>query len=88
MQNLQKITAQASHLEELRTKKAKKVPVNANALFANIENIKATQKAEERQLALMKTRDVAEEAKKVAGAVIARGIADLSYEFSIFDPVG
>jgi hypothetical protein len=75
-------------LEGLKTKKATKVPVNANALFANIQNIKATQEAEERRLALMKTRDVAAEAKKVADTVIARGVAGLSYEFSIFDPIG
>jgi hypothetical protein len=39
--NLQQLNAQASKIEELNTKKKKKVPINVNELFTGIEKIKA-----------------------------------------------
>jgi hypothetical protein len=39
--NLQQLNAQAARLEDLNTKKKKKVPIGANKLFAGIKEIKA-----------------------------------------------
>jgi DDE superfamily endonuclease/Tc5 transposase DNA-binding domain len=84
--NLQQLNAQAARLEDLNTKKKKKVPIGANELFAGIEEIKAAQEAQQRQIALSKEKDMAAEARKTADAVLGMSIAQMSFEFSIFDP--
>jgi hypothetical protein len=83
--NLQQLNAQASRLEDLNTKKKKKVPIDANELFAGVEKIKAAQEEQQRQIALSKEKDLAAEARKTADAVLGMSIAQMSFEFSMFD---
>jgi hypothetical protein len=85
--NLQQINAQASQLADLNAKKKKKVPINANERFTGIEKIKAAQEEQQRQIALSKEKDLAAEARRTANAVLGMSIAQMSFEFSIFDPV-
>jgi hypothetical protein len=84
--NLQQLNAQASKLMDLNTKKKKKVPIDSNELFAGVEKIKAAQKEQRRHIALSKEKDLAAEARKTADAVLGMSIAQMSFEFSIFDP--
>ena len=51
----------------------------------NIENIKAAHDEQQRQSALLKSRDMASEAQKTAQAVTGMSIAEMSGVFSIFD---
>jgi hypothetical protein len=60
--------------------------VGANELFASIKEIKAAQGGQQRQIALSKKKDLAAEASKTADAVLSILIAQMSFEFSIFDP--
>jgi hypothetical protein len=66
--------------------KKKKVPVDANKLFTGVEKIKAAQEEQQRQIALSKEKDLAAEACKTADAVLGILIAQMSFEFSMFDP--
>jgi hypothetical protein len=85
--NLQQINAQTTKLEEINQKKKKKVPINANELFAGIEKIKAAQEEQRRQIALSKEKDLAAEARKTAEQVMGMQIAQMSFQFSQFDPI-
>jgi hypothetical protein len=86
-QNLQQINAQASRLEEFDQKRQKKIPVNSNRTFANIESIQAVKEAQLAQAAQLARRDMAAEARKTANAVVALGIAGMSHQFNLFDPI-
>lgn len=83
--DLQQINAQAIRLQELTQKTKKKPVVNSNERFVDIENIKAAHDKQQRQLALLKSRDMASEAQKTAQAVTGMSIAEMSTVFSIFD---
>jgi hypothetical protein len=87
MFNLQQINAQTTKLEEINQKKKKKVPVNANELFTGIEKIKAAQEEQRHQIALSKEKDLATEARKTAEQVMGMQIAQMSSQFSQFDPI-
>jgi hypothetical protein len=54
-------------------------------LFAGVKKIKAAQKEQQRQIALSKEKDLAAEACKTADAVLGTSIAQISFEFSMFD---
>ena len=66
-------------------KKMKKVPINANELFADIEKIKTAQEEQRRQMALSKDKDLAAEARKTVYKVIKMSIEQMSFQFNIFD---
>jgi hypothetical protein len=68
--HIQLLNAQASKLEELKMRKKKKVPVNANELFAGIEKLKAAQAEQRRQIALSKEKYLAAEARRTANEVV------------------
>lgn len=85
--HLQQINAQTAKLEELNVKKKKKIPVNANELFAGIEKIKEAQEEQRRQIALAKDKDLVAEARKTAEQVMKMQIAQMSFQFSRFDPM-
>jgi hypothetical protein len=85
--DLQQINAQTSKLEEFNMKKKKKKNhINANKLFAGIEKIKAAQEEQRRQIALSKEKDLIAEARKTAKQVMGMQIAQISFQFSRFDP--
>lgn len=86
-QNVLQINAQNEMLEEMRVKRAKKIAIDSNEVFVNIESIKAAQLEQERQLALAKSRDLAGEARKTANKVMSMSIAEMSFEFSIFEQI-
>ncbi len=85
--HLQQINAQTAKLEELNVKKKKKIPVNANELFAGIEKIKEAQEEQRRQIALAKDKDLVAEARQTAEQVMKMQIAQMSFQFSRFDPI-
>ncbi|KAF7502539.1 hypothetical protein GJ744_005602 [Endocarpon pusillum] len=65
-QNVLQIDAQNGILKELRVKGAKKIAIDSNEAFVNIESIKAAQLEQERRLTLAKGKDLAGEARKTA----------------------
>ena len=67
--------------------KKKKVPINANELFADIEKIKTAQEEQRRQIALSNEKDLVVEARKTAEQVMGMQIAQMSFQFSRFDPI-
>ena len=85
--HVQQINAQTAKLEELDVKKKKKVPIDANELFAGIEQIKGAQAEQRRQIALSKEKDLAAEARKTAEQVMGMQIAQMSFQFSRFDVI-
>ncbi|KAF7503028.1 hypothetical protein GJ744_011202 [Endocarpon pusillum] len=69
----------------MRVKRAKKIAIDSNEAFVNIESIRVAQLEQERQLALAKSKDLAGEARKTANEVKNMSIADMTFEFSIFE---
>jgi hypothetical protein len=86
-QNLQQINAQAFRLEEFDQKRRKKIPVDSNRTFTNIESIQAVKEVQLAQAAQLTRRDMVAEARKTASAVVALGIAGMSHQFNLFDPI-
>lgn len=86
-QNLLQIDAQNAKLEELRVKRRKKLAIDSNELFVNIERIKASEIEQQRQFALATSRDLAAEARKTANEVMRMSIAQMTTEFSIFEQI-
>ena len=82
---MQRINVQTSKLEEFNIKKKKKVLINANKLFADIEKIKAVQEEQQRQIALLNEKDLIVEACKTAEQVIGMQIVQMSFQFNRFD---
>jgi hypothetical protein len=69
----------------LKTKKKKKVAVNTNELLASIKMIKVAQIEQQRQMALLKDKDLAAEARRTANEVVKMSIEQMSFQFSVFD---
>jgi hypothetical protein len=86
-QNLQRINAQASRLEEFDQKRRKKIPVDSNRTFANIESIQAVKEAQAAQAAQLAHRDMTAEARKTANTVVTLDIAGMSHQFNLFDSI-
>ena len=81
-QHLQQIKIQKHKLEELANKKRKKIPIDANEKFVNIETIMAVQKEQERLQKLWQQRDPAKEAKETARKVEGMTIESMTVVFN------
>jgi hypothetical protein len=82
--HIQRINAQAYNLEGLKMRKKRKVPVNANELFAGIEKIKAARVEQRRKIGLSQDKDLAAEARRTANKAVNISIEQMSFQFSIF----
>jgi len=79
-QHTLRIQAQARRITELANKKKKKVAIDCNKVFANIDTIKAEQ---ERLQAAWNRRDRAGEARRTADAMLANHMSQFQHKFQI-----
>ena len=82
-QHTLRIEAQARRITELANKKKKKVAIDCNKVFANIDTIKAAQEEQERLQAAWNRRDRAGEARKTADAMLANHMSQFQHKFQI-----
>ena len=68
-------------------KKKKKVFINVNKLFTDIEKIKATQEEQRRQIVLSNEKDLIVKARKTTEQVMRMQIVQMSFQFSRFDSI-
>ena len=68
-------------------KKKKKVLINVNELFTDIEKIKTVQEEQRRQIVLSNEKDLIMEVRKTAEQVMRMQITQMSFQFSRFDPI-
>jgi DDE superfamily endonuclease len=82
----QQIDAQAVQLEEFTVQKKRKLAVaDANDAFAGVEAIRDAQEAQARLTAAAQLRDLAGEARRTSAQAVNSSIADMTFEFSIFE---
>jgi DDE superfamily endonuclease/Tc5 transposase DNA-binding domain/helix-turn-helix, Psq domain len=79
----QKLSAYEMKISELHQKKRRKIPIDANKLFASIETIKAVQDEQQRHQDEWDSKDRAREARKTANEMIARDITQFQHQFHI-----
>ena len=82
-QTTQQSQAYELQISELRNKRRKKVPIDANKNFADIEKIKAVQDEQERQRDEWNKRDQVAEARRTANAMLASQMTRFQHEFRV-----
>jgi hypothetical protein len=79
----QKLEAYELQIAELRQKRRKKIAIDANRTFADIETIKAVQEEQRQNQAEWDKRDRAKEARRTANEMISRDITQFQFEFHV-----
>ena len=81
------IVSQEAQLSHLTNKRKKKIAIDANEQFANIEDIARVQEEIERRRAEFDRKDRAKEARQTADGLIRQGITSLLHQFHAADDV-
>ena len=74
-------------MAHLKNKRKKKIAIDANEQFANIEDIVRVQQELERRRAEFDKKDRAKEARKAADELIQVGMTSLLHQFHVADDV-
>lgn len=82
-----KLTAQGRQLEHLANKRKKKVAIDANTVFANIEDILKVQAEIDRKREVWERQDRAKEARDTANTMISKDMESFMHEFHVADVI-
>ena len=81
------IVSQEAQLSHLTNKRKKKIAIDANEQFVNIEDIARVQEEIERRRAEFDRKDRAKEARQTADGLIRQGMTSLLHQFHAADDV-
>ena len=81
------IVSQEAQLSHLTNKRKKKIAIDANEQFVNIEDIARIQEEIERRRAEFDRKDRAKEARQTADGLIRQGMTSLLHQFHAADDV-
>ena len=81
------IVSQESQLSHLKNKRKKKIAIDVNEQFANIEDIVRVQEEIERCRDEFDRKDRAKEARQTADMLVRQGMTSLLHQFHVADSV-
>ena len=81
------IVSQESQLSHLKNKRKKKIAIDVNEQFANIEDIVRVQEEIERRRDEFDRKDRAKEARQTADMLVRQGMTSLLHQFHVADSV-